>query len=192
MARNRDYKAEYERRIARGLARGLSRSQARGHPKAGERFIEPSPKGTVPDPKLEVAFKRLRSGESLTQAAKSAHVSRERFRRYVAAKGLARLEGRRWVITDERPRKVATLTKGRQRELTVPTLQEASIAGAYWDAAGRFVRSNELDILDPFQGRGISDARGRFHPFETDPNELHRLAAMDAPAFHEVYEIISP
>jgi hypothetical protein len=190
MARNRDYKAEYQRRIARGLARGLSRSQARGHPKASERLIVPPPKTAAPDPKLEAAFKRLRSGESLTKAAKSAHVSRERFRRFVKAKGLAQLEGRRWVITDKRPRKIATLTKGRQRELTVPTLQEASIAGAYWDAAGRFVRSNDLDLLTPYEGQGVTDAKGRFHPFETDPNELHRLAAMDAPAFHEIYEII--
>lgn len=191
MARKRDYKAEYQRRIARGLARGLSRSQARGHPRAGERFIEPPPKPTAPDPKLEEAFKLLRSGQSLTKAARATHVSRERFRRYVAAKGLARLEGRRWVITDDRPRRIPILTKGRQRELIVPDLKEASRAGGYWDAAGRFVRTNDRKIITEFEGQGVIDTKGRFHPFETDPNELHRLAAMDAPAFHEIYEIIS-
>jgi hypothetical protein len=70
-------------------------------------------------------------------------------------------------------------------------LQEASCGGAFWDAAGRFVRTNDLGLLESYHGEGVTDARGRFHPFETDPNELHRLAAMDAPAFHEIYEIVS-
>ncbi len=98
MARKRDYKAEYQRRIARGFARGFSRSQARGHPKADEQFIERSSASAAsPDPKLEAAFKRMRSGESLTKAARAEHISRERFRRFVKSKGLAELEGRRWV-----------------------------------------------------------------------------------------------
>jgi hypothetical protein len=32
---------------------------------------------------------------------------------------------------------------------------------------------------------------GKSHPLETDPNALHRIAAMDTPPFHEIYEITS-
>lgn len=64
-------------------------------------------------------------------------------------------------------------------------------AGAYWDAQGRFVRSNDISLLRPFEGKGVTDIKGRFRPFETDPNELHRIASMDAPAFHEIYEIVA-
>jgi len=191
MARKRDYKAEYQRRIARGLARGQSRSQARGHPRAGEQTAKVPPKTATTDPKLEEAFKLLRSGQTLTRAARSARVSRERFRRYIEARELARREGRRWVITDERPRRIPTLTDGWQREVIARDLQEASRGGAYWDAAGRFVRTNDLGLLEQYRGQGVTDAKNHFHPFETDPNELHRLAAMDAPAFHEIYEIVS-
>lgn len=36
MPKQRDYRAEYQRRIQSGMARGLTRSQAAGHPKPGE------------------------------------------------------------------------------------------------------------------------------------------------------------
>lgn len=36
MPKQRDYRAEYQRRIQSGMARGLTRSQAAGHPKSGE------------------------------------------------------------------------------------------------------------------------------------------------------------
>ena len=171
MARKRDYKAEYQRRIERGLAKGLSRSQARGHPKAGETPARAIIKQyQIPDPKLEDAFKHLRSGMSLVKAAKAAKVSRERFRRYVKSNGLAEWKGRRWNVTDQRMRKVATLSKGRQLELTVPDFEQASKAGKYWNAAGKFVRTNDIGLLDPFQGESIQDAKGRLYPLETAPN----------------------
>jgi hypothetical protein len=70
-------------------------------------------------------------------------------------------------------------------------LIEASKAGAFWHAAGRFVRTNEIEHLLPFVGDGLHDLKGKLIPFETDPNTLHRIASMDVPPFHEIYEIIS-
>ena len=190
MAKKRDFRAEYQRRIARGLAKGLSRSQARGHPKANERLIEGMSSRTPSDRKLEQAFKLMRSGESLTKAARNAHVSRERLRRFVSNNKLAELKGRRWAITDKRLRKVATLSGGQQKNNLIVSLDQAVKAGSHWNAVGQFVRTNETDLLRPYRDQGVTDERGQFHPFETDPNELHRLAAMDAPAFHEIYEIV--
>lgn len=185
----RDYKAEYQRRIARGLARGLSRSQARGHPKSSERGLQPPPAKV--DEKLDSAILSMNQGQSLSSAARSSHVSAERLRRFLSQRGLAERQGRRWVMADNRPRRVPVLTGGRQRTLVVDGFGQASLVGEHHNAAGEFVRSNDLRLLQPFQGKSVRSASGREYPLETDPNELHRIAAMDTPPFHEIYEITS-
>lgn len=53
----------------------------------------------------------------------------------------------------------------------------------------QFVRTNDIEILTPFIGQGVTDSSGRFHPFETNPNAIHRLKAAGGPAFHEVYRL---
>jgi hypothetical protein len=189
MARKRDYKAEYRRRIERGRARGLTRSQARGHARAAERPIKPRPPEA--DPRLEGALRRLRRGESLTRAAAAEGVSRERFRRFVGANRLARRQGRAWIMTDDRPRRVQTISRGRALTVVVAGFAEASRWGRYVNDVGDFLRSNEIELLAPYRGRGVRTTDGRIIPFETDPNAIHRLANAGLPAFHEVYEIIS-
>jgi hypothetical protein len=37
----------------------------------------------------------------------------------------------------------------------------------------------------------VQAANGRRYVLETRPNELHRLAAMESPPFHEIYKITS-
>lgn len=190
MARKRDYKAEYRRRIERGLAKGLSRSQARGHPAISEASASgaATPKSTD---ELEAALKLLRRGATQKAAARSAGVSADRLRRFVYGNKLATRFGNAWVLTDDRPRRVATITNGQTRSVTVGTFAEAQKAGEYFHAAGEFLRSNDPIWLVPFDGDGLTDMRGTFFPFETDPNALYRHAAADAPAFHEIYQIVS-
>ena len=188
MAR-RDFKAEYRRRIERGLARGLSRSQARGHPKANEQAIEPTvPKG---DPGLEAAIREMNHGNSLTAAARSRHISAERLRRFLTVQELAELKGRRWVMSDGRPRQVLVMTGGRERTLIVDGYDQARLVGEHRQAVGAFVRTNDIALIRPFEGRSVRAASGRKYPLETDPNELHRIASMDTPPFHEIYAITS-
>lgn len=191
MARKRNYKAEYARRMARGLAKGLSRSQARGHARAAER--PPRGRKAKPDEakKIERAVKALRAGKSQKAAAKAGRISVERLRRFIYENNIAKREGSRWVMTDDRPRRVLTIHNGQPRAVIVPGFAGASLAGKYNSAVGHFVRSNDIDVILPFEGEGLTDVKGRFHPFETDPNALHRYAAMDNPAFHEIYKIIS-
>lgn len=185
----RDYKAEYQRRIAGGLARGLSRSQARGHPKATENPVEPVQ--AKPNAALEAAIRAMNQGTSMTAAARSQHVSTERFRRFITGQQLAKRKGRRWIILDGRPRTVPVITGGRIRTLTVAGYREARLVGEHHQAVGEFVRTNDIDNLKPFEGQSVRSAGGRKYPLETDPNALHRIAAMDAPVFHEIYEITS-
>lgn len=187
--KKRDYKAEYQRRIERGLTKGLTRSQARGHAKAGEKVAGKARKPVQADEKLEDAYKALRRGTSLSKAAKKARVSRERLSRFVVQEGLAKWDKRKWVVTDKRPRRIPIISKGKQLEIIVAKLKDAVRAGAYWDAQARLVRSNDVSLLKPFKGKGVTDIKGKFYPFETDPNALHRLASMEGPVFHEIYQI---
>ncbi|MDQ7020070.1 MAG: hypothetical protein Q9M33_13020 [Robiginitomaculum sp.] len=187
----RNYKAEYQARLARGKAKGLSKAQARGHPRPGEPaaiHINTAPAST---PELEAALKELRSGKALRHAAQAAGVAENRFRRFVKLRRLAVRNGRTWTVYDLRPRRVLTMTRGEEHSLTVRDYPEAQKAGRYWDAAGRFVRTNDIDLLLPFLGDALVDANGKHHPFETDPNTIHRLAAASEQAFYEIYEIQS-
>ncbi len=191
MARKRDYKAEYARRIKRGLAKGLSRSQSRGHARAKEVAAKSRKPKTSEAKKIERAVKSLRAGKSQKASAKVAGISVERLRRFIYENKIAKREGSRWVMTDDRPRRVLTIHNGQPRTVIVPGFAGASLAGKYNSAVGHFVRSNDIDAILPFEGEGLTDVKGRFFEFETDPNALHRYAAMDNPAFHEIYKIIS-
>jgi len=191
MARKRDYKAEYARRLQRGLKKGLSRSQARGHARAKESAVRQRKAKAGEVKKIERAVKALRSGKSQKAAAKTGGISVERLRRFIYENKLATRQGSRWVMTDDRPRRVPTIYKGQFRTVIVPGFAGASLAGQYHNAVGHFVRSNDLSVIEPFEGEGLTDVKGRFFEFETDPNALHRYAAMDTPAFHEIYQIVS-
>ena len=186
----RDYKAEYRRRIERGLARGLSRSQARGHPRAGEQSISArSPAQS--DKQLELVVKAMNEGRSLTAAARAFHISRDRLKRYLTQRGIGRRKGRTWVIDDTRPRRMPVLTKGRQRTLSLAGFDEARLAGEHFTAVGKFLRTNDYSHIEPFISRLVQATSGQKHLLETDPNELHRIAAMDDQPFHEIYQITS-
>jgi hypothetical protein len=194
VARKRDYKAEYRRRIERGLAKGLSRSQARGHPKPTEPPVsrKKKPARVKPDEGLVAAIREMNRGTSMTAAARAEHVSAERLRRFLVQEGLADKDGSRWVPKDQRPRRIPVMTGGRFRVLTVDGYQQARIVGEHHNAVGQFVRSNNLSVIEPFVGLHIRGANGNTYLLETDPNALHRIAAMDTPPFHEIYEIVSP
>jgi hypothetical protein len=189
MARQRNYRDEYRRRVERALARGLSRSAARGHSRKTE---QPAAiKTTRADSKAEAAIRRMNRGESMTAAARAARMSVERLRRVLAEAEIGRRNGRRWTTSDNRPRRVPVITDGRVRVLIADGYPPAQLAGAHHHAVGEFVRTNDLRVLKPFEGRYVRAVSGRKYPLETDPNELHRIAAMDLRPFHEIYEIVS-
>jgi hypothetical protein len=190
MARQRDYKAEYARRIARGKARGLSRSQARGHAKASEAQLRPKPVEDKSDARIEAAILAMNTGESLTGAARHARVSPERLRRFIVSQDMGVKQGRQWALADSRPRRVPIIKNTNIKAITVPGFDDASRVGQYHNQVGRFVRTQDLSVLQPFVGEGVTDISGKFHPFETDPNALIRYAMKDEPEFHEIYQII--
>jgi hypothetical protein len=184
----RNHTEEYARRIARATARGLTRSQARGHARSGEAAIRPKP--VKHDNKLEDALKLLRRSGNQARAAKEAGVSAERFRRFLRESSLAERRGRRWHVTDKRSRRMTVISGGEAREIMLRDFDQASLNGKHLAAVGAFLRTNDIDLLRPFDDQSVTDARGKAHPLETDPNALYRLAHAGSEVFHEVYRLI--
>jgi hypothetical protein len=189
MARQRNYKAEYQRRLNRAAARGLSRSQARGHARVGEKPIRGT-KTISTDKRLEAALKLLRNVNKQGLAARTAGVSAERFRRFLKDNSLAERKGRSWVISDRRPYRMTVITEREVKNLTFDDFVQRSVNGQYLTAVQQFLRSNDIGVLKPFEGHAVIDAKGRPHILETDPNTLHRLASAGSEVFHEVYRLV--
>jgi hypothetical protein len=189
VARERDYRAEYQRRIANAVKRGLTRSQARGHARAGEAPIR-RVKRITGDDRLEGALKALRRTGKQSSAAKEAGVSAERLRRFLRENALAERRGRSWRITDRRPRRMTVISKGEARNLIVADHDQLSLNGRHLAAVQKFLRSNNIQLLLPFAGQVVTDAKGKPHPLETNPNTLHRIASMGSEVFHEVYRLV--
>jgi hypothetical protein len=133
----------------------------------------------------------MNRGRSLTAAARSLKLSADDLRKTLKQLRLLKRKGKRWVINDDRPRRVPVMTGGRNRNLTVRGYEQASLLGEYHHAVGEFLHTNDTEFLKPFKGRSVQAVNGRRHVLETDPNALHRIAAMDTPPFHEIYEITS-
>ena len=189
MKRSRDFKAEYRRRLERTRTLGFSRSQARGHARAGENPIRGF-KAISSDERLEAALKLLRDVKKQGAAAKTAGVSPERFRRFLKEKSLAKREGRSWIITDRRPYRMTVISEREVKNLTFNDFEQRSLNGRHLAAVQQFLRSNDIELLRPFEGREVIDARGTPRPLETGPNTLHRLASAGSELFHEIYRLV--
>jgi hypothetical protein len=187
--RPRDYRAEYGRRIERGLVKGLSRAQSRGHPGAGQSLASEPANGATYSRQLEAGLRALKGGQSLISAARSIHASPERLRRYVQARGAER-QGRRWVVTEDRQtRQMLLYTRASARVVKVNPAESSRI-GAYMAAVGQFLETNQPTHLLPFIDDGVQDIRRTYHPFETSPNTLYRLANTGGDMFENIYRII--
>lgn len=187
MTRKRDFRAEYQRRIANAAKRGLSRAQARGHARAGEASIRA--KTIKSDDRLESALKLLRQTGNQGRAAKEAGISTERFRRFLRANGLADRQGKQWRMTDNRTRYMTVITDGDARKMNLRDFAQSSLNSHHLNAVQAFLRTNDIDLLRPFEGQTVIDAKGAAHPLETDPTALYRLDHAGSEVFHEVYRL---
>lgn len=186
--KKRNYRAEYQSRVERGVAKGLSRSQARGHPKAKEKNVK-SPR-PISEDAFQISLKALRSGRTLADAAKEIRVAPERLRNQALARGIIRQQGRQWVVRKNLPRQMLVYSDSQAHTIIVGTFAQASKVGRYMTAVKRFLRSNNLEHLEPFIGKSVKDKNGKVYGFETNPNALYRIAASGADSFEQIYRII--
>lgn len=185
MARNRNYKLEYQRRITAGLSKGRSRSAARGHPRAAD-LSKPEPGPINRDSAVERALGHMRRGLSQTAAAKLSGVSDEALRRHRLLNTQSQRHGSTWVIFDLRPQPFNFVSRGKVVVVTLAN-DEGSQVSAYLRAINRFLDTNEDEHLFPFEGDGVYDVKGQYHPYETRPNVLRKLEAVDDLRFIEIY-----
>ena len=183
--KQRDYRTEYQRRISRGLATGKSRSAARGHSRAAD-LPKPAPSSIDRDSALEQALSQMRRGLSQSDAAKVSGVSVEALRRHRLLNTQCLREGRKWVIFDSRPQAFWIASQGKFVAVTLAN-DEGSEVSAYWRAVDRFILTNEDEHLFPFEGDGVHDVKGRYHPYETRPNVLRKMEAVGDLNFIEIY-----
>lgn len=88
-----------------------------------------------------------------------------------------------------RQRSIVLFENGQATRVKV-TRKVASAIGAYLNAVGRFLDTNDPKYLSRYVGRSIKDRSGKKHTFETRPNVLYRLnAGIDT--FEEIYRITS-
>ncbi len=186
--KERNYAEEYARRVARGVQRGLSKSQSRGHARPGEAPISAKAKATGYDRQLEAAVKQVRRGKPLSKASASVGVSAERLRSHIHDQGIGKKTGGRWQIEDTRTRELPLFTDGETRLVTV-SFENSQLIGEYAQAVKQFLETNDPSFLEPFVGKSVTSTDGRKHTFETDPNELYRLALGSGDDFSRYYRI---
>ncbi len=178
--------SEYSRRIRRLMGKGYSISQARGHPKAGETYAS----GGIfqPDKRLADAVARIKSGDSLTATSKTFHISRERLRQAVWEKGEYVRQGRRYRFIPRVRNDLPLYSEGESIRVLVDD-DHARLLGEFMAGVRKFLRTNKIEHLAPFVGGGVTDIKGQFRPFETDPEELYRLDAKGRAVFHQIYQL---
>lgn len=188
MGKVRDYSKEYVRRVASAKARGLSRSQGRGHARPGEAPIRPP---SLKDrDQLEAALRVYRSSGNQAAAAKSQNLAPERLRRFLRENVQIEGRGRNLKITDDRIREMAVISNGAISTMRLRGFDQASLNGDYLNAVQAFLSTNDIDVLAPYAGRSVIDARAASHPLETNPNTLRRLAHAGDEQFHEIYRLV--
>jgi hypothetical protein len=185
--RKRNYKQEYRRRKARGKLLGLSRAAARGHARAGER-ARPAGVATNPRGREESGLKMMKHGAGLKAAARANGISQERLRRYLHENTQATRKKGEWRIIDHRRFHLPIYSRGQIVSVWLSDT-EATKAGEYLSAVGRFLPTGDASILRPFVGDGVRDAAGSFHPFETRENKLYQLDTAGELSVPEIYKI---
>jgi hypothetical protein len=184
MSRKRNYRREYAERIQRGRRNGLSKSAARGHPTASDLS---KPTGPIDrQSPLEKALTRIKRGETQKSAAAAENVSVEKLRVYQKLNTASLRRGREWIIYDSRPLPMWVATDGKLKAVSVAA-DDASQVGLYWTGVNRFLESNRLSYIEPFQGEGVRDVNGRFFEFEARPNVLRKMDAFGELNFLEIY-----
>ena len=175
--KKRNYAAEYRRRIRRGRTRGLSRAQSRGHPRKREKPLSVRTKSPLKDKRMAHAVALLHRGRSLSTSASEAGVSPERLRKFIRDSRIATRRRGRWKVNLKRLNwEVVLYTRNREKLVTINDPDAVSLSMSFMARVGIFERTGDASVLLEYRGKGVKDANGIWHPFETNPNRLLRIS----------------
>jgi transcriptional regulator GlxA family with amidase domain len=143
-------------------------------------------------PLLNAIPKQLDHARRVKSSAQSTGVSESQLRRLIRTYKLAKWDRktRRWRITDRARREVGIISNGSAKAIIVRGFAKAQLAKSYSAAVKRFLETNDVAVLAPFQGQLITDINKQNHPLETRPNVLLRLANAGGDAEMKIYRLI--
>jgi len=136
--------------------------------------------------RLFMVTKRVKS------SAQSTGVSESQLRRLIRKYKLAKWnpKTRQWRITDRARREVGIIADGSARAIIVRGFAKAQLAKSYSAAVKRFLETNDVAALAPYEGQSITDVSKQSYVLETRPNVLLRLANAGGDAELKIYRLI--
>jgi hypothetical protein len=193
----------YRNRIIRLHSKYLdaSLSQLRGHALKGKKLVSeliPKPvykrswseitkrELSIREKSLEV-LRKVRNGQSLTEASKELHIRLETVIKNTGA--FCKFKGK-WIAKsqDHISRIMSIYENGKQSWIEIRDSRTASRIGKYNSAVNEFLRAGNVKVLKPFR-KQFKDAKGKLHHFETDPDKLYEIAEQqEEPEFWEIYK----
>lgn len=182
----------YSRRIARAEAMGRTRAEARGHGRRppDEVLGQDALDSDAYERSLHV-LRRMRSGESLTAAARAEGISPATARRYLSP-ALEQDANRRWTAkpVDRLAREMKYLTPQGYEWVAPRNSIEATKLAEYDNAVQAYLVGNERP-LRRFRRMRLRLRDGTSLPFTTDLDQIDRLAAAGRLHFTSIYRLIS-
>jgi len=172
----------------RALSNGNTRSPEK--PKTRKRRVRKPTTKLPSDDRFETALKYLREGRSQKRAAEIGMVSVGRFRRFLRDHKLAKRKGRKWIITDRRIREIEVFSEDGLRHIRVRGFGGASLTMRHRAAVQKFLDTNDISLLTPFDGQAVNDVSRQKHILETRPNVLYRIANAGSDADMKIYWLV--
>ena len=138
----------------------------------------------------------MRTGATLSEAARGAHVGRERLATYAKRYAGAVSRGGRWTFADDRARRVMVAVEGEPNFLVlkVPGFDPANLAGLHYAESLAVLEDRSLlpAFVERWSGVSIPDLKGEKHYFATDINELFGAHFGNEADWARIYHIYMP
>lgn len=145
---------------------------------------------TQQDRRLQFGLRLLRTENSIADAARKSGIAPARLRAYAIKKKVLVRHGKRWIVEKDIARKLLIYSGGKEHAITVAKFHTASLVGTYMAGVRWFLQTNDLNHLEPFAGKFVTDISGKRFPLETRPNVLHRLANSGGNSFEDIYRLV--
>ena len=136
---------------------------------------------------LEVV-RRMRKGESFSQASKSVGISSKKIQQHLG--GVIYKKKGRWIVKsiDSLSRQMNIYSRGRRISITVTNSKDAKLIGKYFADVKKYLYTGDQTVLRKYEDVVIVDEDGVGHSLETNPQTIRDIEeGKENPEFFEVY-----